>query len=191
MLTGLGGGGISLLDLPNHDEGAAERPPRKKKRKRKRKRKSPEQEAAAPSDASSPTGDAAPKPGRARYLWVVLLGIGLLEVWLFGRRGHVEVCVAKEGVHDFALIGQKRTDANTRQYPTCDKRLNLGITSSYEDAVKDAELHACHRANILRGKEATLICAIEQEGWQHRLTEQHCPPWHDHYYKRMFWFLQG
>jgi hypothetical protein len=180
---------------------------RKKKRRRKRKRAAEEApkresgekgseleggEQALRMERREPEGDEKGEEspsGRGRYVWLALLAVGLFELWLFGRRGHIEVCVAKEGVHDFALLGQKRTDENTRRFPTCEKRLNLGITSSFDDAREEAMLRACHRANILRGKQATLVCAIEEDGWQHRLTVEHCPPWHDHYYQRMLWFL--
>lgn len=182
-----------------------ELPQKKKKKRKKRRRKRKRAEDAPdlgdrPGDAKASRGDVEADGGAktdakkdrdwGKYVWPVLLLVGLFEVWMFGRRGHIEVCVAKEGVHDFALLEQKRTDENTRQYPSCERRLNLGITSDYDEAHQDAMLKACHRANILRGKEATLICAIEEDGWKHRVTTTHCPPWHDHYYQRMFWFLQ-
>lgn len=159
---------------------ADEDAPRKKKRKTKKRRK----KRVSPEPAAS----AEVRPSRARYVWPALVLIGLFEVWLFGRRGHIEVCVAKDGVHEFGLLEEKRTDANTRQYPTCDKGLNLGILGSYDETLESTMVRACHRANILVGREATLICAVKEDGWQHRVTETHCPPWHDHYYQRMFWF---
>ena len=164
-------------------EGAS--PPSKSGRKKRPRRKKP-----APSSGDSASSEDSASKDWGRYVWPVLLVVGLVELWMFGRRGHIEVCVAKDGVHDFALLGQTRTDDNTRQFPTCETRFNLGITSDYDDLLQTAMLQACHRANILRGKEATLICAIKEDGWQHRVTETHCPPWHEHYYKRMFWFLQ-
>lgn len=166
-------------DEAPEDESLVE--PKRRRKKKKRRRKTGQEPTKAPE-----------KRSWGKWIWPTLLIVGLFELWLFGRRGHLEVCVAKQGVHDFALLAEKRTDANTRRYPTCESRQNLGVVSSYDDARTDAVVRACHRANILRGKdarEATLICAVEEDGWQHRVTEAQCLPWHDHYYERMLWFL--
>jgi hypothetical protein len=126
--------------------------------------------------------------GIASRVWLALLTIGLIELWAFGSRGHIQVCVAHEGTHDFALLGEERTDANTRRYPSCEKRTNLGIVSGYDASLEDAAIHACRRATILRPKEVTIACVLKDAGWQHQVTTSWCPPWHDHYYKRLFWF---
>lgn len=175
---------------------AEQRPPRKKKKsasaspppdaaKRTRKKRA----EPAPAPTHDKAEEAKATSGLAGKVWLVLLVAGLIEIWLFGRRGHIEVCVAKTGVHDFALLGQPRDEENTRRYPTCEKRYNIGILSKHTEAVDDATLHACRRANILLGKEAIILCAMKEDGWQHRVTEEQCPPWHDHYYQRLFWFL--
>lgn len=179
----------ALADMDTeHEAPAAEKDPaaepKKRRKKKKRRRKRPA--------TSKPPAKAQPAKNWGKGLWPTLLVVGLFELWLFGRRGHLEVCVAKDGAHDFALLSEKRTDENTRRYPTCESRYNLGVVSAYDDAREEALLRACHRANILKGKDAraaTLICAIEEDGWKHRVTEAQCPPWHDHYYKRMLWFL--
>jgi len=142
---------------------------------------SAENEAA---ESSTTEGSQGP---RAK-VWLALVVIAIFEMWLFGRRGHIELCVAREGVHDFALLDTPRTDDNTRRYPTCEKRLNIGITSHFEQAIEDAALHACRRANILRSKEEAIACVLQQAGWQRRTRTTWCPPTHDHYYKRLFWF---
>ncbi len=183
---------VALSDSERPDAKAPNAPRAKKKppqRGRRRQRASPPDKAAPPVEPAPPASREE-TPRSRRWVWPLLLGLGLFELWLFGRRGHLDVCVAQEGVHDFALLGQDRTDENTRRYPTCEKRLNLGITSKYDEAVQEAMLRACHRANVLRGREATLLCAIQEDGWQHRVTETHCPPWHDHYRQRLFWFLE-
>ena len=100
------------------------------------------------------------------------------------------VTFPEPGKHDFALIGTPRDDSNTRRYPTCEKRLNIGLSSHYQEAHEDALLRACQRATVLRGKAMTIACALSLEGWQQRTEDSWCPPWHDHYYKRLFWFLE-
>ncbi|MCA9620486.1 MAG: hypothetical protein KC731_15800, partial [Myxococcales bacterium] len=128
--------------------------------------------------------------GRRHMPWLALiLVLGLVELVLFGWRGEVEVCVAKDGVHDFALLGTPRTEENTRRFPTCETRLNLGMRSHYDEVKEDAVIHACRRANILFGKQAILMCAIEQEGWKQRVTTRYLPPWNPDFRKRLFWFL--
>jgi hypothetical protein len=175
--------GGTLADAPTKRASPSD-PAAAKRKKKKRKRRS---EPAVSTETAAPPAKPASRFGGK--IWFVLLGVALLEVWLFGRRGHVEVCVGKQGVHDFALLGQTRTDENSRRFPTCEKRQNIGIASKYDAAVEDATLHACRRANILFGKDAILLCAVKEDGWEHRVTAEQCPPWHDHYYQRLFWFL--
>lgn len=158
-------------------------PPAKKKRRNKRKK---DKRTDAP--AAKPAAEPAKKEKLGAKLWLVLLAIGIAEVFLFGSRGHIEVCVARDGVHDFALLGQERNDENTQRYPTCEKRLNIGITSHFDEVLEGATIHACTRANILRSTTEKAICVIKEDGWQHRVVTDWCPPWHDHYYKRLLWF---
>jgi hypothetical protein len=170
-------------EVPPDEVPPDEAPPEEPKAPRRRKKKKRQTEA-------KPATPVAPKPRRRGLYWAVGLFLAaLFELWLFGRRGHIEVCVGRQGEHDFALLGTPRTDENTRRYPSCEKRLNLGVTSHYDEAVEDAMLYACRRANILRGRDAILICAVKEDGWEHRVVTSWCPPWHDHYYKRLFWFL--
>ncbi len=165
-------------DAADNEAPAEEAPPPKKTKKKRKKKK---KRAAGP-----------PAPSRWEALrgrwWILLVAIGLIELYLFGSRGHVEVCVAREGVHDFALLGSERTEENTQRFPTCEARRNIGITSHYDEVVEAATIHACTRANILRSTTEKAICVIRQDGWQHRVHTAWCPPWHDHYYKRLFWF---
>lgn len=122
-----------------------------------------------------------------RYL-LLLMAFGGIEIALFGSNGHVKVCVAREQA-DFALLDLTRTPENTRRYPTCERRLNIGLTSELERATGDAHILACRRATILQDRRATLNCATEQQ-WHKHLTLSWCPPWHEHSYKRLLWFLQ-
>ena len=158
--------------------GGGQQFPGGKRRKRKKRKRD------APSPNTEPSRWAAL---RGRW-WILLVAIGILELYLFGSRGHVQVCVAREGVHDFSLLGSERTDDNTHRFPTCEDRLNIGITSHFDEVVESATIHACTRANILRSTTEKAICVIKQDGWQHRVGTSWCPPWHDHYYKRLFWF---
>jgi hypothetical protein len=174
-------------DDPAPKPDAAKKPPKARKKKARAGRK----RSAKTTEKSAPPGLFTRVRERMRgKLWLVLLAAGLFELWLFGRRGHIEVCVGRQGVHDFALLGQPRTEENTQRYPSCEKRLNIGVRSHFDELVEDGMLHACRRATILRGKDATLACAIKFEGWEHRVAVEHCPPWHDHYYQRLFWFLR-
>jgi hypothetical protein len=180
-------------DSPTPTE-AEPAPKRKRRRKRSKRRggSNPTADGRAASESKQdPDAAGGAKPKRKwPNPWLILLAVGVLEVWLFGRRGHLEVCVARDGEHDFALLGTPRDDSNTKRYPTCEKRLNIGLTSRYQQAHDDAMLRACQRATVLRGKTMTIACALSLEGWQQRTEESWCPPWHDHYYKRLFWFLE-
>jgi hypothetical protein len=127
--------------------------------------------------------------GRGRFLWIAIAAFGLAELWLFGAKGDIRVCVARDGEHDFSLVDTPRTEDNTQRYPSCERRLNVGLRSHFEERVEDAMLHACRRATILRGKEATIACALEEAGWTHRVEAKWVPPWDAAYYKRLFWFF--
>jgi hypothetical protein len=186
-----------------------DKPRKKRRRKRKRsQKKDGEKRRRNGPTAGKKADDDGDQPSKwSRYLWVALVVAGVFELWLFGYRGHIEVCVGRQGEHDFALLGTPRNDDNTRRFPTCEKRLNIGITGKFDKQQEDAMIHACRRATILRGKRAALECAIGNKGikglegikgiksidgakaWEHRTTTGWCPPWHDHYYKRLFWFL--
>lgn len=159
----------------------ADRPPRKKrKKKRKRKPKKERPPEAAPSDDA--------EPRRRRPWWVLLFVVGLVELFLFGSRGRMRVCVARDGEHDFSLVDQPRTEENTRRYPTCVKRTNVGIVSKYDDVLKEATGYACQRAAVLRPTDVLYQCILERDGWQHRVETSFVPPWDPIYYRRLFWF---
>lgn len=173
----------------------ADETPRKKKRRKKRPAASGASREGSHAEASSAAVREAEHPRevrarrRGRALWLTLLAVGLFELWLFGRRGAIEVCVAREGEHDFALLDQPRSDENTRRYPTCERRLNVGLRSHYDERAEDAMLNACRRATILRGRDATIACALKEAGWQHRVEAEWVAPWQKESYERLLWFL--
>lgn len=183
------------------DESAPAKPRKKKRRKKKKAtkkksatkkatRKSAETDGAdadASDDESKDEGDV---PKR-RIPWLaIILVIAAVELFLFGNRGRIQVCVAKEGVHDFDLVDTPRTDDNAARYPSCETRLNIGMKSRYDDLKTDAVVQACRRANMFRGKEAILTCAVEADGWTHRVTADFVKPWEPEYRDKLFWFLE-
>lgn len=173
--------------------------PKRKKRRKKRRAVDAAEAPGALSEGANETAKSeetkseetkAARRSRARFVWPLVLGVGLLELWIFGNKGEIQVCVAREGEHDFSLIGQPRTDENTRRYPTCEKRFDLGLRGHYDERVEDAALHACRRATILRGRDHTIACFLQRGGWQHRIETRWVAPWEAPYYERLFWFLQ-
>jgi len=123
-----------------------------------------------------------------RWWWFLLAAL-VIEFWLYGRRGHIEVCVGKDGETDFALVGQERTDENRWQFPRCEQRSNLGLTSHFDEATEEATRVACRGATIFRHQGETKVCVAADKGWVHRIEVSHCPPWHGHFFEHLFWFL--
>ena len=99
------------------------------------------------------------------------------------------MCVGKDGETDFALIGQERTDENRWKFPRCEARENLGLKSHYDQAVEESVKVACRGATIFHHQGETKACVAADKGWIHRIEVSHCPPWHDHFRKHLFWFL--
>lgn len=126
---------------------------------------------------------------RVKWWWFLIAAL-LIEFWLYGRRGHIEVCVGKNGETDFALVGQERTDENRWKFPRCEQRLNLGLKSHFDDATKESIAVACRGATIFHHQGETKACVAADKGWVHRIDVGHCPPWHDHFVEHLFWFLR-
>lgn len=149
------------------------------------------------TDEPSPTNDQdGERPegteprGRSGWIfWVVIGTILVVEFWLFGRRGDIEVCVGKQGVHDFALVGKERTDDNRWAFPRCERRLNLGLRSEFEPQVADAVKVACRGATTFQHQAERSQCVEGNGGWQHRVHASFIPPWDPRYRKQLFWFL--
>lgn len=177
------------------DEEEGRSKPKRKKRRRTKKAKGTTKKGAARKRRKGTSTDASPPEAPrdddrgGRPWWALVLLIALVELYVFGSRGAVELCVAKEGEHDFALLGQERTPDNTRRFPTCETRLNIGLVSHHDEVREEAMYLACRRATVFRGQEALLRCVEREEGWTHRLASTFVPPWDRRYYRRLLWFL--
>lgn len=155
----------------------------------------PAAKAAAKADAEPATdGKAAaavpPARRRASRLWWALPILMLVEFYVYGHDGRLEICVGKEGDTDFSLVGQERTDANRWKFPRCETRENLGLRSQQEERVKEGLEAACRGATIFRHQGQAKACIAGEQGWQHRVQGRFVPPWDPAYYRHLFWFLQ-
>jgi hypothetical protein len=152
--------------------------------------------SAAPADAASdgPSEPVSASRGAARarrrfsWWWVILAAL-VVEFWIYGRRGYVEVCVGKTGETDFSLTGP-RDDANRWKFPRCETRNNLGLVSKYDQAVDEATAAACRGATVFRNQGQGKQCAAVTDGWERRIDTRQTPPWHPEFYEHLFWFLK-
>ncbi len=128
--------------------------------------------------------------GRKLPWWWILLGLMVVEFWMYGRRGYVEVCVGKQGETDFSLTTAPRTDDNRWKFPRCEQRTNLGLLSKYDDVTAEALSVACRGATIFRNQGQGKQCIAGEAGWERRIETRHCPPWHAPFYEHLFWFLK-
>lgn len=156
---------------------------------------SPEAKAEAGADPeiareTKPAATPAPARRRASKLWWALPILMLVEFYVYGHNGRLEICVGKEGDTDFSLVGQERTDANRWKFPRCETRENLGLRSQYDERVKEGIEAACRGATIFRHQGESKACAAGEQGWQHRVDGHFVPPWDPAYYRHLFWFLQ-
>ena len=157
--------------------------------------KEPEEPTAPKGDtkASGEAASADAKPraraGGVKWWWFLIAAL-VIEFWLYGRRGHIDVCVGKDGETDFALVGRERTDENRWKFPRCEARLNLGLKSHYDETVDEALHVACRGATIFHHQGEGKMCVAADKGWIHRIEVSHCPPWHGHFYEHLFWFLR-
>lgn len=157
-------------------------------------------EAAAPvtDDAAAPVTEGAakaaatskPRSRRAIPWWSFVLAALVIEFYIYGRQGHIEVCVGKQGETDFSLTGNERTDENRWKFPRCESRLNLGLVSHADQLTKEATLVACRGATIFRHQGEGKACTEGKAKWEHRIDTHQCPPWHGHFYEHLFWFLK-
>ncbi len=159
-----------------------------------------ERVAGGAAAAAAATGAAAggPEPARARARtgllarvrwWWLLLAALVIEFYVYGSRGHIEVCVGKQGETDFALVGKERTDDNRWKFPRCEAASNLGLVSKYEQATKEATSVACRGATIFRHQGEGKQCVAGEAGWQHRVQTRHAMPWEKAFYQHLLWFL--
>jgi hypothetical protein len=160
-----------------------------KKKRKKRKRPRPEETNAAASPASAAATASPKRFDWGKWFWVLLLAVGIVELFVYGYRGEIEVCVGRQGVTDFALAGEPRTDENRSRYPECHRAGNVGLRGDYEDIVQEAAIHACRRATLFQGQDVLLACAAGLEPFEHRVESRFVPPWDPAYYRRLFWFI--
>lgn len=119
------------------------------------------------------------------FFWL-LAGILLIEIVIYGWRGDIQVCVAKEGVHDFKLIGAETTEQNRWQIPRCEERTNLSMFSHYEEQVTNAKQVACGKAASFKLRGEKDACVRSSDGWKWRAETSNVMPWDLRIYKTMF-----
>lgn len=158
-------------------------------------RAEPERGASAPETAL-PTGQAPRRRfGPVRWWWFLIAAL-VIEFWIYGRRGHVEVCVGKQGETDFALVDhtgqarQPRDDSNRWKFPRCEPRDNLGLVSKYDEVTTEAASVACRGATMLKHQGQGKSCVARKDGWEHRITTRQTWPWDPKFFAHLFWFLQ-
>jgi hypothetical protein len=150
-------------------------------------------EAGADPDVArevKPASTPIPARRRASKLWWALPILMLVEFYVYGHNGRLEICVGKEGDTDFSLVGQERTDANRWKFPRCETRENLGLRSQRDERVKEGIEAACRGATIFRHQGESKVCVAGEQGWQHHVDGHFVPPWDPAYYRHLFWFLQ-
>ena len=130
------------------------------------------------------------KVGRKFSWWWLLPAAMLVEFYIYGRHGYIDVCVGKEGQTDFTLVGKARTDDNRWKFPRCERRTNLGLRSTYDEKLADGVKVACRQATLFRNQGEAAQCETAEGGWVHQVDTSFCPPWDPNYYKHLFWFLQ-
>jgi hypothetical protein len=146
-------------------------------------------EPARAAKASTPEL-AAPARRRASRLWWALPILMVVEFYVYGHDGRLEICVGKEADTDFSLVGQERTDENRWKFPRCETRENLGLRSQHDAKVAEGLEAACRGATIFRHQGEAKACVAGEQGWQHRVEGHFVPPWDPAYYRHLFWFLQ-
>lgn len=163
--------------------------------------------AGAPSDAESAEDDDSPAQGttsadtergsssaaprrRTSRLWWALPILMVVEFYVYGHNGRLEICVGKEGDTDFSLVGQARTDDNRWKFPRCETRLNLGLRSQKQAKIEEGTKVACRGATIFRHQGESKACVDRAKGWVHRVEGHFVAPWEPAYYQHLFWFLQ-
>jgi hypothetical protein len=148
----------------------------------------PERKPEATADKPASTKPAKGKGGGSRW-WVILIVVLVAEFYVYGRRGEIEVCVGKQGVHDFTLMGQERTDDTRWKFPRCESRVNLGLRSQYDEFVDDATNVACRGATLFRNRGEGPQCVAQESEWQRQIETSYIWPWDSRYYEHLLWFF--
>lgn len=151
---------------------------------------SPKKAAAGSGGGATASKDASASKRRGFSWWWLLPAAMLVEFWVYGHNGYIDVCVGKEGETDFNLVGQPRTDANRWKFPRCETRTNLGLRSNYDERVEEATKVACRGATLFRFQGEAKSCEAQEESWKRQVSARFCPPWDPNYYEHLFWFLK-
>ncbi len=149
-------------------------------------------DADAPEETAAPAADPqTPEKAKSKgsRWWYLLLVVLVVEFYVYGSRGEIQVCVGKEGQHEFALLGQERDDSNRWKFPRCEKRENLGLRSHYDPMVEDAAKGACRGQTMLRNKGEGQACLEQKDGWSRQVDTTFIPPWDRRYYEHLLWFI--
>lgn len=160
----------------------------------RRKRSKPEARGKrrARKSRSKDEGDADDRVRERRntLIWVAAIGLLLtIELYLFGRNGYIDVCIGRDGITDFGLVGEPVTQETSRKAPLCQRRHNLGMQSRYDEELKAGLRQACQRANATFGTRDVMSCINGKDPWAHWIASEQVPPWHEAFYKQMLWFL--
>lgn len=127
---------------------------------------------------------------RKTAIWMAVIGVLLtVELYVFGKNGYIDVCVGRDGVTDFGLVGKSATPETGSKAPLCERRHNLGMRSHYDEELKTGLRQACQRANAVFGTHDVTGCIHGKDRWAHWITSEQVPPWHEAFYKQMLWFL--
>ncbi|MBV1857321.1 MAG: hypothetical protein KUG77_02840 [Nannocystaceae bacterium] len=148
----------------------------------------PEADAVPGADEDTKSAPAEAKRRGSRW-WYLLLVVLVVEFYVYGRQGEIQVCVGKQGQHDFSLLGQERDDSNRWRFPRCEARENLGLRSNFESLVDDATGGACRGQTMLRNRGEGPACIAQDDGWQRQIETSFVPPWDSRYYEHLLWFL--
>ncbi|HTM43701.1 MAG TPA: hypothetical protein VL137_02030 [Polyangiaceae bacterium] len=144
---------------------------------------SAESAAATPAPVEPP-----PKTDRSTLYWAVgIVALVFAELYYYGHNGELKVCVGKEGVHDFNLIGQMRTDENRWKFPFCEDRVNLGLRDEFDDLGRDAVKSACRRATLLHFQSEAADCVALENHWKRKVITRQVMPWERRFYRQLLW----
>lgn len=143
-------------------------------------------QAVAGQGDATPAGE--PRRDRSTLYWALgVVALLCVELYFYGRNGMIQVCVAKEGVHDFALVGQMRTDENRWKFPYCEERVNLGLRSDFDELARGAVKNACRRATLLHFQKETDACVALEKHWRRKVITRQVMPWERSFYRRLLW----
>ncbi len=148
----------------------------------------PEADAVAAAGTDTKSRPAEAKRRGSRW-WYLLLAVLLVEFYVYGRRAEIQVCVGKQGEHDFGLLGQERDDSNRWRFPRCEVRENLGLRSDFDALLDNATQSACRGQTMLRNRGEGPACIAQEDGWQRQIDSSFIPPWDNRYYEHLLWFL--